>query len=165
MISFIFVVCIFFNKFISIDIKKGEINKGYAKIRKYLLIAFLAIIPLSFSLNVAYIIPQSIVRLYGWGDIRSATLMVDYKGCQVFDKYHIKVEESCLKSEDTYRVNNVSILSALGKNYLLKCHREVGAIERYHSRIQDGSGQNSFSDEIELTLPASSIVSWSRAGG
>jgi hypothetical protein len=162
---FIYLFCIFLNKFISIDnISKKEKNKNSLKFFQYLLVSFLMFTIIAIPLEAVHVIPEAIVRLYGWGDMKNATLIVDYKGCQVFDAYHIKMEDSCIKNKDTYRVDSVYILLALGKNYLLRCHREVGEIERYHSKIQESNGKNSFSDEIDLTLPASSIISWSRAG-
>jgi hypothetical protein len=91
-------------------------------------------------------IPGLVIKIYGWGNIENATIIVDRRGCQAIENMGIKVDKQCSKA-DMHKFNGVYILSSIGKSYYLK-------FPEYYPQGE--------SDSIKFFLPSSSVVSWSR---
>ena len=118
---------------------------------KYLIDSYLISIVLFFAIIVIFnridIISDLVMRIYGWGNISDATLLVDYTGCKAFESIGITSENKCESKESVYKYNEISILSSIGKNYYLQFPRYClqGTL-----------------DPIKVTLSNTHVISWSR---
>lgn len=83
-------------------------------------------------------VSATVMRLYGIGNIRGATLVVGKDGCSALEQVGV---QPILKVNDTCKAEGVTILSRLGNSYYL--------------RWADPQG-----NAVLFTVPSSSVLSW-----
>ncbi len=111
------------------------------------LISLLFFVFLIFYANELEPIPDRVMKIYGWGNIKNATILVNYTGCKAAENMGIKLEKKCSNQNLLYKINGVNILSSIGKNYYLN-------FPEYYPQGD--------LESIKFTLPSSSVISWSR---
>lgn len=86
-------------------------------------------------LDIAVAIPEAVMRSYGWGGIKNASILVNYQGCQTIREWElqevIKKETQnlqCSKQDSVYRIDNIEILSTIGENYYLRYQNKAEKI-------------------------------------
>lgn len=83
-------------------------------------IGLLVLFCILITLNSIVVVPKGIMRLYGWGDISNAVMLVNHQGCQVLQSYGVKTKPlQCSDKESLYEASNMKILSAIGETYYL----------------------------------------------
>jgi hypothetical protein len=123
---------------IYLDIKSLSFN---------IIIGFALVLVLMIILQKVNYIPGQVMKIYGWGNISNASIVVNQAGCQVVKQMGIKVEDKCANKDEVYRIDGLCILSSIGKNYYL--------------RFPDYYPQGQI-EAATFTVPSSNVVSWSR---
>jgi hypothetical protein len=169
-IVIIYIIIVFFNKLVSLE---AEYTRSVSKIVKYLVLALSGIIFSTVALGHSSFIPGKIFEIYGWRNVKNASLVVNYEGCQTLKEIETKiVNEQCIKTKSYYQVDDLQILSTIGKNYFLR-YPKVHLGKKNNSKTipkkNSSKSKNSSKPEatqperfVDFTLPASSITSWSR---
>jgi hypothetical protein len=188
-IVIIYIIIVLFNKFVSLEAEYNRsVSKSISKIVKYLVLALSGIIFSTAALGHSTFIPRKIFEIYGWRNVKNASLVVNYEGCQTLKEIEIKiVNEQCVKTKNYYHIDDLQILSTIGKNYFLrypkvhlgKKNNSKPMPKKNSSKSKNNPKQmaknnspkskNSSKPEatqperfVDFTLPASSVRSWSR---
>jgi hypothetical protein len=166
----IIVVIVLVNKIVSSEV---NLSQNVSKITKYSLLALVTLMLTTAQLGGLTTIPKRIFEIYGWRNVRNASLVVNYEGCQTLKKVEIKItSEQCTKSKDFYRIDSLQILSGIGKNYFLRYpkvdltqkNNSKQIAQKNSSKPKNGAKSDAAQPEkfVDFTFPASSIKSWSR---
>jgi hypothetical protein len=123
---------------ICLDIKSLSVN---------MIIGFAAVLFLMIIFQKINFIPSQVMKIYGWGNISNASIIVNQTGCQAIKKMGVNVTNKCTNKDVVYRINGLCILSSIGKNYYLKF-----PVNHPRNQIKTAT----------FTLSSSNIISWSR---
>ena len=150
------------NEFTLIDLPFKSSSSSLWTFKAYKFI-FLPIISFSFvtaSFNSFVDIPGFVVETFGWGNIKNASLIMNYDGCQSVKQIDKKIlREECVKTKNFYRIDDLQILSTIGKSYFLRFPNEPLKVKSGNKIFPTLPQKIKY---LDFTIPSSYIKSWSR---
>jgi hypothetical protein len=82
----------------------------------------LVVLLMLFYPGASSIIPRSVMRNTGWGEIKNVSIIINHEQCQSLSLSDVVLtkQDTCSEKESVYKVDNVNILLALGDPYYLE---------------------------------------------